>query len=262
MTTRDQRPAAVDELLESWEGRLTRGFFRGVKDDAGHEHDGDGKFTGHGGGGGSKKDDDGKQDEPAKADTKKSHRERLVDTIRESSSDPAHAEHHAKTMAVATRSMSEKSLSLARKSLRGGISIHPTEAKVNDEYQSAAKALGIGTPPESAVSGFYNFQAGSMCLDGNKEDSPERHWWQVQVYAHETAHAIDGPQQRFSASDEWHDIWKSELCHKSQPIGDYATVSAAEGFAEAGRMVFCKQGKAKQICPRAHAFFEKYGLIK
>ena len=88
-------------------------------------------------------------------------------------------------------------------------------------------------------------------------------------YAHEMAHAIDGPGRQLSSSDEWDRAWQADIRRDaagelSHPVSRYASTSPSEGFAEFARLVYGVGTSVETLqtkYPAATAFFEKHGLL-
>lgn len=87
----------------------------------------------------------------------------------------------------------------------------------------------------------------------------------AEIYAHELAHVVD-KGYRYSNSLAWTEIWLAEINYPQNatpPLTRYAATSAREGFAEFCRLLYgtnADKKEAKQLFPRAFAFFEKHGL--
>lgn len=87
------------------------------------------------------------------------------------------------------------------------------------------------------------------------------------AYAHELTHAIDGPDKKFSGSQEWFSAWGDEVAHPVSrgevTLTRYAASSASEGFAEFGRLLYGSDADPAEVrkrFPRCAAFFERNGL--
>lgn len=87
------------------------------------------------------------------------------------------------------------------------------------------------------------------------------------VHAHEYSHAVDGPNNTYSRTQEWKDIAQEEFSLGDRPyypLSKYATENEAEGFAEFGRMVHGSDKPREEIeaeFPKATAFWKKHGIM-
>ncbi|HEY1187166.1 MAG TPA: hypothetical protein VGE74_05880 [Gemmata sp.] len=91
------------------------------------------------------------------------------------------------------------------------------------------------------------------------------------VYAHELGHALDGPDNEITKSDEWRDVFASEIAYdveevrkrKAAPrLTEYAGTKPSEGFAEFTRLVYGSDVPHDQIArefPKATALFKSRG---
>jgi hypothetical protein len=84
------------------------------------------------------------------------------------------------------------------------------------------------------------------------------------VYAHEIAHAIDGPKREISKSPDWAAAWQEEIAG-AKAISDYAGTNATEGLAEFGRLALggaLDRHQLRAHFPKCVAVWEKWGIIK
>lgn len=82
-----------------------------------------------------------------------------------------------------------------------------------------------------------------------------------QIYAHEFAHAVDGPAHELSGSPGWQAAWKAEL--SGRRLNRYSATSPAEGFAEFGRLLLAGEhdpAAVRRHFPGCLAFWEAAGL--
>lgn len=91
------------------------------------------------------------------------------------------------------------------------------------------------------------------------------------VYAHELAHAIDGPGHQISTTPEWQDAYREEIeytaadraAKKIPPLSFYGGSKPSEGFAEFARAVYASDVPHAQLVaefPKATALFKARGL--
>lgn len=82
------------------------------------------------------------------------------------------------------------------------------------------------------------------------------------VYAHEFAHAIDGPKKEISNSPEWQEAAKEEI--RPDTLTRYAATKPSEGFAEFGRLLYAGSLSAEDVrqkFPKCYAVWEKHGIL-
>lgn len=107
--------------------------------------------------------------------------------------------------------------------------------------------------------GVYSKKTGELHLNGGeridgKKVTPDA------VYAHEYAHAIDGPEHELSKTADWKAAWKAE----AQMVSRYATKTPQEGFAEFGRLVYSSglgEDQLRERYPKMMAHWEGLGLL-
>lgn len=92
---------------------------------------------------------------------------------------------------------------------------------------------------------------GGHTIDGKKYQAD-------QIYAHEFAHAIDGPDKELSGSDGWRSAWREE----AQRVSKYATKTPAEGFAEFGRLVYSNELGLDQLQERYPKMLEQWQAME
>jgi hypothetical protein len=120
-----------------------------------------------------------------------------------------------------------------------------------------------GSDASGMVGGFWYWRdgtpGGELHLDGGYEsgdfiDSA------ADIYTHELSHAIDGHQE-LSRDSDWQKAWDTEIAGlKADPPSFYATTSAAEGFAEFGRLVLTDPTAARRY-PGCYAFWKSKRLV-
>jgi len=88
-----------------------------------------------------------------------------------------------------------------------------------------------------------------------------------EVYAHELAHAIDGPDKEYSGSADWQEAFASEIGYDGRggpiKLTDYGASEPSEGFAEFARTVFGGEASLDMVekdFPKASQFFRDKGL--
>lgn len=116
------------------------------------------------------------------------------------------------------------------------------------------------------ANGLYTPKKGKMRLDGDgrirKDAFGEERKNIHEVYAHELTHAIDGPDEAYSRSQEWLMAWDREMV--GGRFSAYAAKNPQEGFAEFGRVLYAgvaDEETLTQFFPQTTAFFRKYGLM-
>jgi hypothetical protein len=163
----------------------------------------------------------------------------------------------AKAMARAERHTRDVKFYADAKSLTSNFATNP----------KAAEAMRKGR----VLAGAWQGGAGRLHLDGDIKRSGDAigssrtniH----ETYAHELSHAIDGPRYEHSGSHEWERAWHEEIGHpqsrKPASLSAYARTSAAEGFAEMGRLVYgtdTDRGAIEKRFPKCVAYWKKAGL--
>lgn len=121
--------------------------------------------------------------------------------------------------------------------------------------------------------GAYNPSVQGLFLDGGEEAfrsgenfSPDLDAakLRVHIYAHEFAHAIDGPEFELSRNPKWEAAWKGEIKKVfASPLSKYAKTDPQEGFAEFGRLVYSgdfELGKIEAAFPKASQYWKGLGL--
>ena len=83
------------------------------------------------------------------------------------------------------------------------------------------------------------------------------------VYAHEMAHAIDGPGHELSKSPDWQEAFTEEL--SKGKLNKYSSTKASEGWAEFGRLILAGEYGHEMVekhFPKCWAVWKKHGLIQ
>lgn len=105
------------------------------------------------------------------------------------------------------------------------------------------------------TAGFYRPSNGSIHLDGGEGDESIPN-----TYAHEYAHALDGPDDEISGSEAWQEAWREEMVEEGA-VSDAAAVSAEEGWAELGELMLRgRRDEAREMCPKCVQIWEGLGL--
>ncbi len=112
--------------------------------------------------------------------------------------------------------------------------------------------------------GLFNWQTGTVAIDGGWDGPAGATNSIEQIYAHEFCHAVDHVNQEdaVSATPEWQTAFHSELSQGQ--LSAYATTNASEAFAEFGRLVYADKVSGdylRQQYPRATAVWEKHQLL-
>lgn len=104
--------------------------------------------------------------------------------------------------------------------------------------------------------GWFDPDKGEIAVDGGTTNASAK-----DIYAHEFAHAVDGPTYRMSRDKDWHSAWKQEIATPDFPLSKYGASDPAEGFAEFGRLLFTgKYHEAKTMFPKCYAFWKSQGI--
>lgn len=120
----------------------------------------------------------------------------------------------------------------------------------SDDPEALKERIGTGK-----ASGCFRKSSGELFLDGDGDKLNQDH-----IYAHEFAHAVDGPKNELSSTKEWQDAWTEEAAG----ISNYATRTPAEGFAEFGRMVHASGLDETQLTerfPKMMEHWKQQGLL-
>jgi hypothetical protein len=108
--------------------------------------------------------------------------------------------------------------------------------------------------------GFCTHYPGTGKTIVNLDEPDESHANRFHTYAHEFAHATDGPKHELSETDEWRSAWDAEIKQGKIPPSEYATTDQHEGFAEYARMVMTMPAVAKRDFPRCWEFWRRKGI--
>lgn len=103
--------------------------------------------------------------------------------------------------------------------------------------------------------GFYRASNGSIHLDGGDADNSIH-----DTYAHEYTHALDGPNDEISGTQEWQDAWREEIVN-GEGLGGEGADFPDEGLAYLGELILRgKRELARDECPKCLAVWEGLGL--
>jgi len=141
-----------------------------------------------------------------------------------------------------------------------GATFYDTNDALNKALAARSKKARDLIASGKRIGGCYNFMTMKFDLDGNRKSINANE--SREVYAHEFTHAVDGPRQEFSNSQEWQEAWRAEIA--SGQLTEYATITAAEGFAEFGRLAYGRSvhpDALRKKYPKATAVWEKHGLL-
>jgi hypothetical protein len=108
--------------------------------------------------------------------------------------------------------------------------------------------------------GAYNVHTGELEIDGGSQFAG-RFFSPQYIFAHEFAHAVDGPQLEISGTGEWYDAWISEIC--STHPGTNAARSPEDGFAKFGQLVHesgIQRTMLESQYPKSAAVWRKWSL--
>ncbi len=155
--------------------------------------------------------------------------------------------------AVLARASEEAVKRLARN--LQGIQVHASERALTEEDQRLSqRPLKAG----EVTSGFCWPEGDKVTVHLAAGTEAE---WARGTAAHELGHALDGPRQFLSRSEEWKEAWHAEVDRKGDPLTSYARIKPAEGFAEYCRLLWTEdEGTAKRF-PLCHSFFRQRGLV-
>ena len=128
------------------------------------------------------------------------------------------------------------------------------------------RAIGSPVKAGTVVSGFYSLGNKDIVMDGGKEvfSRKDKGWVAknpAQTYVHEYAHALDGPEQRFSLSARWLLAWKGEINRPIKSLSKYAATRPSEGFSEFARLLMTDSDRARKDFPKCYRFWKGEGLI-
>lgn len=139
--------------------------------------------------------------------------------------------------------------------------------ELTDTMASTHKSFAAIQARGGTAGGGYDANSG-LHLDGDEEKGSYR-VSRDELYAHEMAHAIDGPRLEYSNSPEWTSAWAEEIGDQRPVEGqkakltNYATTSSREGFAEFGRLIYGanrSRAKIETMFPKCVAFWKKAGI--
>jgi hypothetical protein len=115
---------------------------------------------------------------------------------------------------------------------------------------------GIRIPRGAATGGWYDVKKRTLEIDGGVGSTSA-----AQVYAHEFAHVIDGPDDELSQHVDWQNAWRAEIGTKDRPLSPYAASSPIEGFAELGRLIFGDKVDVARTFRKCFAFWKQRELV-
>lgn len=120
----------------------------------------------------------------------------------------------------------------------------------------------------SQAAGMYSTYHDGVFFDGGREGrqgelarQQGRAVHAHEIYAHEMAHSLDGPNLEHSKSAEWQAAWKAELT--GNRLTKYAAKDLQEGWAEFGRLLYSGEHDLAQVkaqYPRCWAVYERHGF--
>lgn len=150
-----------------------------------------------------------------------------------------------------------------------GVSWHTSTDTITAEF----KKLGGQAKEGTVINGYYNPNSKKATLNGSTKmsNSPgiEGNANVHGVHAHELTHAIDrgsGKDPALSTHSDWLEAHHSEIVGdptQRPSLSKYARTSAAEGFAEFGRLVYGSDRDKKEAetkFPKCFAFWRQHGL--
>jgi len=148
-----------------------------------------------------------------------------------------------------------------------GFTFHDTSQSLNQYFSARHPAIQKLVAQGGKIGGAYQPSKGQFHLDGNILQETSKHFRSKNeasahhTYAHEFAHAVDGPKHEISGGLEWQAAFKAEIA--GGKLSRYATTEASEGFAEFARLAWASDHGAAKIerhFPRCAAVWKKHGL--
>ncbi len=182
---------------------------------------------------------------------------------------------HAAAIDTVIRRMPRAALDRLAKNV-SGVDWHATTKDLTASLSRTSKKVREVTARGAVVNGCYQSGDKKLILNGDvkrkagndvlRQDRENAH----ETYAHEMAHAIDGPGFEHSHSPEWVAAWKEEIgdtapaAGQSPKLSKYATSVSHEGWAEFGRLVYgtgTDHAKIAKAFPKCAAYWKKIGVM-
>ncbi len=183
------------------------------------------------------------------------------------------AKYHKTLSHIAPR-MSEHAASLFDVGSDGGFKFHANVDDVTRESDKLCKedsfTASADAPDGTRTHAFFHPRESKLHLDGEHGTPPRsslmgREDAMVGTYSHEMTHALDHGQKKKTGKTFSEDAeWQAAHAIEAKTLSNYAASSAAESFAEFGRLVYgsvVNKQKIKAICPKGYEFFKKHNLI-
>jgi len=271
VTTRDQLPAALDDLCERWQAKRAEESidwqFRGTKDDSGHEHDKDGKFTGNGSGGGQAGSATPKHQAAGSAAHEKlkagfSKTLSAVSQVKPEMAKKYEGDIHHVVDRMSPEAVKRVSANVSK------VKWHSSTKEVTAHVGKLMKERGKDfNAEEHNVAGCYDNREKNLVLDGGYGEESKHHKANSgkQIYAHELGHALDCPAggdpktDRISSTREWKKAHDEEL--GGGQLSAYAAKGGpVESFAEFARLAILEPDRAKKEFPKSWGVWKSHGL--
>lgn len=179
--------------------------------------------------------------------------------------DPKTKAHYSQSVKKVLARMPEKALDRFSKHA-GNFSFYNDSKELGAALAKKSPKLQAALSKGATIGGAFG-KDGSFHLDGNFTQKTAKDFVGGGIdaahhtYAHEFAHAIDGPGHEISGGAEWQQAWKKEL--GGGALSKYATTQASEGFAEFARLAYASdvdRRKIEQTFPRCVALWKKHGI--
>ncbi len=153
---------------------------------------------------------------------------------------------------------------------------HATTKDLTADLAKTSKKVQEAIGRGATVNGCYRGGDQKLVLNGDvKRRSADDIWHKDrenahETYAHEMAHAVDGPKFEHSHSPEWVAAWKEEIGDvapapgQAPKLSKYATSVSHEGWAEFGRLVYGTSTDHAKIAakfPKCFAYWKKIGVV-
>jgi hypothetical protein len=143
-----------------------------------------------------------------------------------------------------------------------GYRLFPDLVELNQYLRPGAprQQIVLAVRLNAAATGGYNATTGELEADGGWVIG-SRVFSTQYVFAHESTHAVDGPQGEISGTPEWQNAWRAEVVPAFP--GTRAARGPGEGFARFGQVVY-ESGLSRQALearyPLAVDVWRRWGL--
>ncbi len=188
---------------------------------------------------------------------------------------PEQRAHHAASIDTVVKRMPRGALDRMAKHV-DGVVWHADVRELTENLGKVSRKVRESAARGGVVKGFYATTDKELWLDGNVKRKTGDDIWNKdrenahETYAHEMAHAVDGPDFEHSHGEEWMAAWREEIGDvKPAPtekpkLSRYATSAPHEGWAEFGRLVYGTNTDHAKIAakfPKCAAIWKKLGVM-